>query len=369
MRMGFGKFQIMLMLQSVLFAGLAIADAAVENHIEKSFQVTPGGRLTIDSDRGAIEVRTADSDRVDVKIERKVKKDGEWSVEEVLEDFAITFDHSDDGVTIRAKYDKENRRRWKQERNRLRIKFLITVPERYNVDLKTLGGGISVGDLEGEVRSQTAGGSLRIGRIRGSVWGQTTGGNIKLEGTVGDADVKTSGGGITIGSVAGAIEAITTGGSIRIDEATGGVNAKTSGGGITIGRVAGAIEAITTGGSIRIDRAGGVNAKTSGGNITVKEVMRSINAKTFGGSIEAYISRQPDGDCSLETTGGSVAAYLVEDIAVDVDAQTTGGHVSTDVPIIVQGKIRGNRVQGTINGGGPLLKLHTFGGSVHLRKK
>ena len=333
MRMEFGKFQIMLILQSVLFAGLTIADAAVENHIEKSFQVTPGGRLMVDSDRGAIEVRTADSDHVDVKIERKVKKDGKWSVEEVLEDFAITFDHSDDGVTIRAKYDKKNRRRWKQERNRLRIKFLITSPHRYNVDLKTLGAGISIADLEGEVRSQTAGGNLRIGRIKGAVWGQTVGGNIKLEGTVGDADVETSGGGITIGSVAGAIEAITTGGSIRID------------------------------------RAGGVNAKTSGGNITVKEVMRSINAKTFGGSIEAYISRQPDGDCSLETTGGSVTAYLVEDIAVDVDAQTTGGHVSTDVPITVQGKIRGNRLQGAINGGGPLLKLHTFGGSVHLHKK
>ena len=366
---GFGRFQIVLILQCVLFTGLAIADAAVENHIENSFQVTPGGRLMVDSDRGAIEVRTADSDHVDVKIERKVKKDGKWSVEEVLEDFAITFDHSDDGVTIRAKYDKKNRRRWKQERNRLRIKFLITIPQRYNVDLKTLGGGISVADLEGEIRSQTAGGNLRIGRIKGPVWGQTVGGHIKLEGTVGDADVETSGGGITIGSVAGAIEAITTGGSIRIDEATGGVNAKTSGGGITIGRVAGPIEATTTGGSIRIDRAGGVNAKTSGGNITVKEVMRSINAKTFGGSIEAYISRQPDGNCSLETTGGSVTAYLVEDIAVDVDAQTTGGHVSTDVPITVQGKIRGNRLQGAINGGGPLLKLHTFGGSVHLHKK
>ena len=368
MRMEWGKFQIISVL-GVLLMGTAIADASVEHHIERSFQVTPGGRLIIDSDRGSIEVRTAEHDLVDVKIERKVKKNGKWSVEEVLEDLAITFDHSDDGVIIKAKYDREIIRRWNRERNRLRVKFLITVPQRYNVDLQTVGGGISIGDLEGEVRSQTAGGSLRIGRIKGSVWGQTSGGNIKLEGTVGDADVKTSGGGITIGSVAGAIEAITSGGSIRIDEATSSVNAKTSGGGITIGRVAGAIEATTTGGSIRIDRAGGVNAKTSGGNITVEEVMGNINAKTFGGSVKAYISRQPEGDCSLETSGGSVTAYLVEDIAVDLEAQTSGGHVSTDVPIIVQGKVRGNRLQGAINGGGPLLKLRTFGGSVRLHKK
>ena len=387
MRMGFGKFQIMLILQGVLFAGLAIADAAVENNIERSFQVAPGGRLTIDSDRGSIEVRTADHDQVEVKIERKVKRGGKWSVEEVLEDLPITFDHSDDGITISAKYDRWDLRRLNRERNRLRVKFLITVPQRYNVDLKTLGAGISVENLEGEVRSQTAGGNLRIERIKGPVWGRTSGSSIKLEGTQGDVDVKTSGGGITIGSVEGAVEAETAGGSIRIDKATGSINASTaggnitveevmgsinakaSGGGITIGSVEGAVEAETAGGSIRIDRAGSVNAKTAGGSITVEEVMGSINAKATGGSINAYISRQPEGDCSLEALGGNVTAYLVEDIAVDVDAQTRAGHVSTDVPIIVQGKIRGNRLQGTINGGGQLLKLHTFGGSVRLHKK
>ena len=336
MRIGFGKFQIIPILQGLLFAGAAIADAGAENHVERSFHVAPGGRLTIDADRGSIEVRTADHDLVDVKIERKVRKNGKWSVEEVFEDFAITFDHRDDGVTIRAKHDRELLRRWNRERNRLRVKFLITVPQRYNVDLKTMGGNVSVEDLEGEVRSQTAGGNLRIGRIKGPVWGRTAGGNISLEGTQSDADVKTSGGGITIGSVEGVVEAKTAGGSIRIDKATGSVN-----------------------------------AKTFGGNITVEEVMGDINAKTLGGSVKAYISRQPEGECSLETSGGNVTAYVVEDIAMDVDARTTGGRVSTDIPIttVVQGKVRKNRLQGAINGGGPLLKLRTFGGSVNLRKK
>ena len=336
MRMGLGKFQIVSLLQGLLFTGVAMADAAVENHIERSFQVAPGGLLTIDADRGSIEVRTGDHDVVDVKIEKKVKKNGEWTIEKVLDDFAITFDQNDDGVTIRAKHNGEILRRWSRERNRLRVKFLITVPQRYNVDLKTAGGGISVEDLEGEVRSQTSGGGLRFGSIKGPVWGRTSGGSVKLEGTQGDAELKTSGGGITIGSVEGTVEAITSGGSIRIDRVTGSVNAKTSGGGIT-----------------------------------VEEVMGDITAKTSGGSIKAYISRQPEGNCSLETSGGNVTAYLLEDIAVDVEARTSGGSVSTDVPVatVVQGKINKSRLQGTINGGGPLLKLRTFGGSIHLRKK
>ena len=375
MKMGFGKLQVMLILQGVLLAGLAIADAAADNNIERSFQVVPGGRLTVDSDRGSIEVRTADHDLVDVKIERKVKRGGKWSVEEVLEDFPITFDRSDGRVTIRAKYDRWDLRRLNRERNRernrLRVKFLITVPQRYNVDLKTQVGGIFVADLEGEVRSQTLGGGLHFGNIKGPVWGRVSGGSIKLVGMQGDADIETSGGLIDIDGVSGSINAKTSGGSIKVEEVMGDLNAKTTGGEITIGSVAGAVEAIISGGSIRIDRAGKVNATTTGGNIKVEEVMGSINAKATGGSINAYISRQPEGDCSLEALGGNVTAYLVEDIAVDVDAQTRVGHVSTDIPIavVVQGKVRKNGLQGAINGGGPLLKLRTVGGSVRLHKK
>ena len=114
MQMGLGKFQVISILQGLLLAGAAIADTSAENHIEKSFQVTPGGRLTVDADRGTIEVRTADRDQVDVKIERKVKRGKKWSVEEVLADLPITFDHSGNGVTIRAKYGEKNAWRWKR---------------------------------------------------------------------------------------------------------------------------------------------------------------------------------------------------------------------------------------------------------------
>ena len=336
MEMGFGKFQITSILQGLLFVGATIVDASVENHIEQSFQVTPGGRLTVDSDRGSIEVRTADRDQVDVKIEREVKRGKKWSVEEVLDDLAITFDHSDIGVTVRAKYSEKRRWRLSRERSRLQVKFLITVPRRYDVDLKTSGGGITVEDLEGEVQTRTSRDSLRIGRIKGPVWGRTASGSIEVEGAEGDADVKTAGGEITIGNVAGKVDARTAGGSIRIDTASGNIN-----------------------------------AKTYGGDITVEKVMGSINAKTFGGSAKAYISCQPKRDCSLEAIGGDVTAHLAEDISVDVEAQSTGDLVCTDVPVTVvaQGKMNGSRLQGTVNDGGPLLKLRTLGGSVDLRKK
>ncbi|MBI1925900.1 DUF4097 family beta strand repeat protein [Candidatus Poribacteria bacterium] len=328
-----GKSQVMLqILQCLIFAGTVFAGDFVEDKIEKTFQVAPGGRLTIDSDRGSIEVRTAARNVVDVEIEKKVKRKDTRAATEIFKDFVVTLEQKNGrDVVITAKH-KRGKDFWNNGRNQLSVHFRITVPQKYNVDLKTARGSISIVALEGEVRVQTSGGSLHFGEIKGALWGQTSGGSIDLKGCQGNVYIKTSGGSLDVGNVDGEVEVETSGGSIHIASVKGNVTARTSGGGI------------------RVEEAGQVIATTS------------------GGSIEAHISRQPKGDCALETSGGSVTAYLADDIAVNVDAQTSGGRVSTDLPVAmtVQGEMSKNKLQGTINGGGPLLKLRTSGGNMRL---
>ena len=102
--------------------------------------------------------------------------------------------------------------------------------------------------------------------------------------------------------------------------------------------------------------------------ITVEEVMGTINAHTSGGSVKAHISRQPDSDCRLTTSGGSITVYLERDISVNLDASTSGGSVYTDFPVTIRGKINPRKLNAKINGGGPLLYLHTSGGSIHIKE-
>ena len=60
---------------------------------------------------------------------------------------------------------------------------------------------------------------------------------------------------------------------------------------------------------------------------------------------------------------------LVPDIAATVEAKVLGGAVTTELPVTVEGgPVKPNELQGTINGGGPLLKLLSVGGSIMLRK-
>jgi DUF4097 and DUF4098 domain-containing protein YvlB len=162
-----------------------------------------------------------------------------------------------------------------------------------------------------------------------------------------DADLDTAGGAIEVTGLSGTLRAETSGGSIRLDGCTGAAKVHTSGGSITV----------------RAHR-GDVKADTSGGGINVDGVTGSLHAETSGGAIRAVWPTAPTAASRLSTSGGSVTVSLPETAALDLDASTSGGGVHSDFS--VDGTRSRNHLKGRINGGGPLLYLHTSGGGVHV---
>ena len=317
---------ILLMIWGVVFA-------AIEDTVKETFEVGEDGTLRVDTELGSIEVNGKKGKTVDIEITQVVKVRSEEDAKEILDAFDIKISQDGKDIVVIAKFEDAAWDLLKRTRRKLKVHFVITVPAKYNVDLKTSGGSISVDDLKGQVNSETSGGSLKFGSILGPVNGRTSGGSIRLNSCSGDVNVSTSGGGIDIGEVGGKVNARTSGGSIKIKKASGTVL-----------------------------------ARSSGGSISVEEVMGAIEAETAGGSITARISRQPEGASRLETSGGSVTVYLTEDIRADVNARTSGGRVSTELPVTIQGKFKKEELRAKINGGGPELFLRTSGGNINLRK-
>jgi DUF4097 and DUF4098 domain-containing protein YvlB len=327
------------------------AEELILEKVERTYNVKAGGNLTVASEFGAIEVQTAEQDKIEI-VMTKAAKSWNRSAKEALADFEVTSSPEDTEVHIAGRF-KHGREHWQKILNRLEIRFHVTVPKNYNVDLETQGGSIKVGDLEGKVRAHTSGGSLRFGNITGTVWGRTSGGSIKLTSCGSPVDLKTSGGSIEVIDVAGNVQTKTSGGSLRFGEIKGSVWGKTSGGSIKVASCSGGAEVQTSGGSIKLQSVGG-----------------DVNAKTSGGSIHAVMETQLQDACSLRTSGGGITVTLIPDIAIDVEAETSGGRVSTDFAVasVIQGKVPKNKLKGSINSGGPLLKLHTSGGNIHLQK-
>jgi hypothetical protein len=326
----------------------ALSGAEFSDRLTKSYPAKPGGKLVFSAEYGAIEVVTADAQNIAVEVERKVDADDKAEADRIFQDLDIQQMEAAGETRITAKFKNgwkpesqvSGRRRICRDGNCLEyasqlrdFRYKLTLPRKFDVDLSTRSGAVSVADLLGSANARTSGGSLTFGRIQGPVVGKTSGGSIRLAETTGTADLKTSGGNIHIGAAEGQVDAATSGGSISIERARASVR-----------------------------------ARTSGGNIEVKEVAGLLDAKTSGGGVRAVLTRQPDAPCTLATSGGSINVALPPDAKVDVDAVTSGGGVSTEFPVTAQGDMKRNVLKTKINGGGPVMTLRTSGGSIRLTK-
>lgn len=324
------KLSLMLFL-----SGCFLVSAETKEQVKKRFAVQPGGSLVVDVGFGSIAVSTNSTSEVTVDVVRKVAMRRKADEEQFLRDHPIIFSQDGSTVTVRSKGNNRGLGlRGIFQRTRTEAKYTITVPAKFDADLKTAGGGIAVSDVSGHVDARTSGGGLEFTRLRGPLNGGTSGGGIRVRDCGGELKVATSGGGIDVTGGSGSLEGSTSGGSVTVREFQGPVRVSTSGGGI------------------RVDGATG-----------------PVYGSTSGGSVTAQFASPVSGDIKLETSGGGVTLSVPENSAFNLDAATSGGGVRSDLPVSIIGKVQRDHLKGTVNGGGKSVLLRSSGGGIHIRKQ
>ncbi len=335
----------------------AVPDFLTETTLEdivETFPVAADGRLTIDADCGAIDIQSTEEDTVSVRVQRAAQIKANRRAAEILKNLDVQITHEASDVKIEAKFTGDAKR-WQKRQNDLDVQFDILVPRQYNLDLKTACADISVANITGDVNAETFRAGLRLQDITGRVDGRTSLGNIDLKAFHGDAVLQTTVGNIGIADGTGDVKTKTSAGNLQVVQVIGAVNGRTSGGNIILRGCKGGADLKNAGGSIEVENDGPVLAKNAGGSIRCHLQEVSENQSLL---------------LDLETTGGSINVSLVPDIDATVEAKVLGGSVTTEFPVTVEasGTVKPDQLQGTINGGGPLLKLRSVGGNIILRK-
>jgi hypothetical protein len=306
---------------AVLAAGLlaiapapAPAQSRLERLVEKQFTVDAPGTLRVETAGGAIRVSPTTDSVVRIVAKQRIRASTEAEADELLKKLELTLEQQGNDVRAVARYERRGPGFHFGSWPPVQVDFEIHAPAAFATELSTSGGGITVGDLTGQVRARTSGGSITLGRLGGAVDASTSGGNISLAEAGGPVDLKTSGGNLSVGRVSGPASLSTSGGSIKIESAEG-----------------------------------------------------RLRAHTSGGSIRAGIAGALRDECSLSTSGGSVRVAVDRSAAFRLDASTSGGHVDAEGLTLTLEKSGRGRLAGTVNGGGPLLKVRTSGGSISVR--
>lgn len=215
----------------------------------------------------------------------------------------------------------------------------------------------------------------------------SAGGRIRMDRISGAVTAKTGGGDIHFGRVDGSVKRLTAGGAMRAGslggEAAAPVHASTAPGHIRVSKAASYVDARTAGGLIEVWTAGGpVRAESSSGSIAGAIKPRSgqgaLRASTaFGNAFAELPACARLEDSFLHTGFGDIVVLLPSNLAVTIRARNESigaGRIVSEVPgIRVAGMpLAGSRpavAQGSLNEGGPLLKLAASGGVIYLRRQ
>ena len=287
--------------------------------INKSFSVKPGASLIVKGVRGDVSVTTQDKHNVLIHAIYKMDVYTEAEAKAVMKNIDASYIQRGNKIEISAK---------DISRSYMSGRFEIQVPSRFNLDIQTSGGDVSIDNLIGDAELKTSGGDIAIKSVDGRVKAKTSGGDVSISRTKQQVIAKTSGGDIEIIEVSGPVEAKTSGGGIYIRRNSASIVANTSGGDIELVDVGAAVEAHTSGGDIDVTRTNGsIEVSTSGGDIDLRNIGGAVKAATSGGDIDASGVK---GGIAVKTSGGDINLSGIHGF---IEAKTSGGDIEADMAL------------------------------------
>jgi hypothetical protein len=295
---------------------VASARAVTDRVIEKTFATHAGAIVHADTFSGGIHVTASGDTKVHVSVRQTVAADDNEAARALLAELEIVLRQTNNwGVHLEVTPRRHMRWVW-QNWSPAALAIEIAVPPRCRLELRTGEGAITVDSIAGNISATTASGTIFIGEIDG------------------------------------AIAAANGHGDISVTAATGGLSLTAKSGNILIGRSDGTATLAAVDGVIDVQAARGpVLARGDRSDITVGFV---------------HPLREPS---ALETDGGDVTVCLDPRSGVSLDARSSKlgtVRIRNLEFTAAKGTPHKSAFVGTLNGGGPLVKIRAGGGNARI---
>ena len=132
----------------------------------------PGGRLSVETENGGIQV--TGEDRNDVALEARVQAwaPSDADAKDLLNQVVIETANGEvrDHAPKRSHFSREG----------YAVNYRLRVPRHLAADLHTVNGGVDLSQIEGAIRFATTNGGVSLSRVEGDVQGHTTNGGLDI---------------------------------------------------------------------------------------------------------------------------------------------------------------------------------------------
>lgn len=305
------------------------AHAAVEGHFDRTLKVSGHVDLDVQSGSGNITVHQGDSSSVMVRGHVRASESwfggGGLSAQEKVKRIEQNPPVEQNGNSVRIGHIQDE-----SLRNNISIDYDVTVPKDTSVQSRTGSGDQRISDVGGPVRANTGSGNVTVSNI-----------GAEVRANAGSGDLQ-------ISNVQGRTYTEAGSGNIRATGIAGGFDARAGSGDITFEQTA----------------SGSVRAETGSGNIHLRNVSGGVEAGAGSGDVD--VQGKIASDWRIHTGSGEVEVKLPSDAKFNINAHSSSGNVEVNHPVTMQGTLKKNHIEGTVNGGGTMLEVSTGSGTIRV---
>lgn len=296
--------------------------------LDQDLTLAAGGRLQVRVDDVDLYVRSGDRAHIDVFVSGR---DIDEAVEYYNKYVEFMIDGKDPVVIETRERRREYNWRWDKYRN-VHVWAVVTVPARVNAEVLTVDGDVQIDELDGDTVIETTDGDVRVRTLAGpSLRIRSQDGDIRVDKIdVQDVELRTADGDLDVGSLSAK--------RVTVRSADGDLNLP----------------------SLEADD---ITLECSDGDVGIGARGRVLSASVGDGDLDVELLVAMEAD--LRAGDGDI--WLVVPAAEGADLDLRGEDVSVRGSVRVQGSVSDERVVGSINNGGPLVRAVTHDGSIRLR--
>src|SRR5215813_13428121 len=306
--------------------------AGQSRELHETYDLTPGGVVSVNNTSGYIRVTSWNESRVRVDAVKRARRNEDLSEVEIQ---VMPRPGRPDRIDIRTIYPRS-------AGSSVSVDYDLKVPRGAVLNaLTTTSGEITVYDPVARVTANSNSGSITVREVTGDATLTSTNGRIAADRVGGALSVTSTNGSLVIGEVASTLNARcgncnviargvrddatvqTANGAIELERVGGRVIAEAQNGRVRINDVGGDVTAKSYSNSVTVMNARGhVVATTLNGNVIVRGAGEGAQASSISGSVEISDSK---GRIEADVTNGSISLNNID--GKDVSAKSTNGGV------------------------------------------
>ncbi len=247
-----------------------------------------------------------------------------------------------------------------------RIEGMLTV--------HTTSGELQISEVGGQLNARSTSGSIQAASIRDDAIASSISGSLKLEGVGGRVEARSTSSQVHVIDAAGDVMAGSTSNTVRVEEVRGRATVNTTSGNIIVRNAEGGVIANTISGTVEISHTKGrIEATSISGQIRLQNLeSREVKAKSLSGGISFQGRLYEDGRYDFDGFSGAVVLWLPANSNFNLSAQSYSGEIETEFPIQLDRVAiagRPQRIQGVHGSGGAQISVKAFSGSIRLRRQ